>query len=345
MRRPKMTDKEHIQLAHGGGGELTAELVEGVILPALGGPQRPGGLTDGAIVPVGGVKFAFTTDGYVVRPLEFPGGDIGKLAVIGTVNDLAVMGARPLVMSLSLVIREGLEIALLGRLLKSAGRAAREAGVSIVTGDTKVVERDASDGLVVTTAGIGVVSDKAALGFHRVTAGDRIILSGPLGEHALAVMSQRRGLGFSSDLVSDCASLAPLTASLLESFGEDVHFMRDPTRGGLAAVLADLAEGTGRNVEVLEAAIPVNRAARAAAEMLGLDLLAAANEGKLIAVVAASAAERAVETLARHDMAAHASVIGTVGESSDNPLVELLTPIGGRRIVQRPYGEELPRIC
>jgi hydrogenase expression/formation protein HypE len=340
-----MVDREHIQLAHGGGGELTAELVEGVILPALGGPQRPGRLADAAIVPAGGIKFAFTTDSYVVQPLEFPGGDIGKLSVVGTVNDLSVVGAKPLAISLALVVREGLEIVLLRRLLESAGRAAREAGVSIVTGDTKVVERGASDGLVINTAGIGLIGERAALGFERVRTGDRIILSGPLGEHGLAVMSRRRGLSFSAELVSDCASLAPLTAALLDSLGENVHFMRDPTRGGLAAVLADLAEGTGRNVEIEEASIPVNRTARAAAEMLGLDLLAAANEGKLVAVVAASAAEEAVEVLMRHAIAAQAAIVGTVGRPSGSPLVEMTTSIGGRRILRRPYGEELPRIC
>jgi hydrogenase expression/formation protein HypE len=340
-----MVDKEHIQLAHGGGGELTAELIEGVILPALGGPQRPGRLTDAAIVPAGGVKFAFTTDSYVVRPLEFPGGDIGKLAVAGTVNDLSVMGAKPLAMSLALVIREGFEIALLGRLLESAGRTAREAGVSIVTGDTKVVEYGACDGLVINTSSIGLMHEKAALGFERVQTGDAILLSGPLGEHAMAVMSKRRGLSFTSELASDCASIAALSRSLLDRFGRDVHFMRDPTRGGLAAVLADLAEATGRGIEIREAAIPVNRAARAAAEMLGLDLLSAANEGKLVAVVAAEVAEQAVEVLARHDIAAHAAFVGIVGEPGDHPLVEMVTSIGGRRVVQRPYGEDLPRIC
>ncbi len=340
-----MMDKEHIQLAHGGGGELTAELIEGVILPALAGPQRPGRLTDAAIVPAGGVKFAFTTDSYVVRPLEFPGGDIGKLAVAGTVNDLSVVGAKPLAMSLALVIREGFEIALLARLLESAGRTAREAGVAIVTGDTKVVEHDACDGLVINTSGIGLLHENAALGFERVAAGDAILLSGPLGEHALAVMSKRRGLSFTSELISDCASIAPLSRSLLDRFGRDVHFMRDPTRGGLAAVLADLAEATGRGIEIRETAIPVNRAARAAAEMLGLDLLSSANEGKLLSVVAAGVAEQAVEVLARHDLAAHAAIIGVVGELGDHPLVEMVTTVGGRRVVQRPYGEDLPRIC
>jgi len=342
---PEMKDKERIQLAHGGGGELTAELVEGVILPALGGPQRPGRLTDAAVIYAGGVKLAFTTDSYVVQPLEFPGGDIGKLSVVGTINDLSVMGAKPLAISLALVIREGLEIALLRSVLESAGRAAGEAGVSVVTGDTKVVDRDASDGLVINTTGVGLVGERASLGFDRIRTGDRIILSGPLGEHALAVMSKRRGLSFSAELVSDCASIAAPAAALLDCLGEDVHFMRDPTRGGLAAVLADLADATGRNIEIEEASIPVNRTARAAAEMLGLDLLAAANEGKLVAVVAASRAEKAVEVLARHAIAAQAAIVGTVGQAGDSPLVEMVTCIGGRRVVQRPYGEELPRIC
>ncbi len=338
-------------MAHGGGGQLTAELIGELILPALGaaggraaGGQDPRRLTDAAEISAGG-RIAFTTDSYVVQPLEFPGGDIGKLAVCGTVNDLAVCGAVPKVLSLALVIQEGLEIALLRRVLESAGRAAAGARVAIVTGDTKVVEHGALDGLVVNTAGIGEVSPKAALGFGRVEAGDRVVLSGPLGEHGLAVMSLREGLSFTAELASDCAAIDGLTAGLVERLGDGVRFMRDPTRGGLAATLAELAAGTGRDVAIDEAAIPVNRTARAAAEMLGLDLLTVANEGKLVAVVAAGAAAEAAAILRSHDIARRAAVIGTVGEPGDPPCVEMATAIGGRRIVQMPYGEELPRIC
>jgi len=340
-----MVDKRHIQIAHGGGGQLSAELIREVILPALGGGQDGRRLTDAATLTAEGKRLAFTTDSYVVQPLEFPGGDIGKLAVCGTVNDLAAVGAAPLAMSLSLVIQEGLEIKLLRRLLTSAGEAAKAAGVQVVTGDTKVVERSACDGLVVTTSAVGVVHPAARLGFGRVAEADRILLSGPLGEHGLAVMIKRKGLSVSADLVSDCGSVAELAKALLDEFGPAVHFMRDPTRGGLAAVLADIAAGCGMDIEIDEAAIPVNPTVLAAAEMLGLDLLAAANEGRLVAVVEPQAAEKAVAILAKYDIASRAAIIGTVGAASDNPIVEMNTAAGGRRVVQMPYGEELPRIC
>ena len=352
-----MSDSERIQLAHGGGGQLSAELIEQVILPALsalGGPgQQAARLDDAAVLDAemlrrdgGGLgRLAFTTDSYVVQPLEFPGGDIGKLAVCGTVNDLAVSGAWPEALSLGLILQEGLEIALLRRVLTSAGKAAEDAGVAIVTGDTKVVGRDALDGMIMNTAGVGVVSEKADLGFDRIRGGDRIVLSGALGEHALAVMSKRESLSFSADLASDCASLHKLTANLVDELGSALRFMRDPTRGGLAATLVETSTAVGRDIELGESAIPVNPTARAAAEMLGLDLLAAANEGKLVAVVAPEAAETAVAVLARHEIASRAAVVGTVGEKNENPLVEMVTAVGGRRVVQMPYGEELPRIC
>lgn len=339
-----MVDREHIQLAHGGGGQLTAELIAQVILPALGGGQSPGGLTDAATVSLEG-PLAFTTDSYVVQPLEFPGGDIGKLAVCGTVNDLAVSGAVPRVLSLGLICQEGLEIARLQRYLESAGRQARQAGVRVVTGDTKVVERGGLEGLILNTSGIGQILPGADLGFGRIQRGDKVILSGALGEHGLAVMSLRKGLSFSSQLQSDCAPLHELTMALVERLGSAVRFMRDPTRGGLAAALADISASAQCDILVEEADIPVNRTARAAAEMLGLDLLSVANEGKLVAVVAAEAAEAAVELLRPFAIARHAAVIGTIGENSADPLVELATTAGGRRIVQMPYGEDLPRIC
>ena len=323
---------------------MTAELIRDVILPALGG-QDARALTDAAALVVRAGKVAFTTDSYVVQPLEFPGGDIGKLAVCGTVNDLAVCGARPMALSMGLVIQEGLEIALLRRVLESAGAAAEAAGVRIVTGDTKVVDREACDGLTINTAGVGTVPENARLGFDRINAGDKVILSGPLGEHGLAIMSRREGLSLSSELESDCAPLHELTATLVDSLGDAVHFMRDPTRGGLAATLVEISEAAGRNVEIEEAAIPVNRTARAAAEMLGLDLLTVANEGKLVAVVAPDAADKAVSLLREHPIASSAAVIGTIVSAEDHPLVEMLTTAGGRRIVQMPYGEELPRIC
>ncbi|HOD82921.1 MAG: Hydrogenase isoenzymes formation protein HypE [Planctomycetes bacterium ADurb.Bin126] len=338
-------DTSRIQLAHGGGGQLTAELIRDVILPALGGGQDPHALADAAVLETGGGRLAFTTDMYVVQPLEFPGGDIGKLAVCGTINDLAVCGAKPLALSMGLVLQEGLEIDLLQRVLDSAGRQARQAGIRVVTGDTKVVERSALDGIIVNTSGVGLIGADVRLGFDRIQSGDRVVLSGPLGEHGLAVMSQRKGLSFTADLVSDCAPLHELVSDLLDELGENLRFMRDPTRSGLAAVLADIAESRGVDIEIEESAIPAHRTARSAAEMLGLDLLQVANEGKLVAVVAEGAARRAVDVMRRHAIGSRAAVIGTIGPAGESPIVELATAAGGRRIVQMPYGEELPRIC
>ena len=320
-------------------------MIEEVILPALDGGQDPHMLSDSAILHLRGGPLAFTTDSFVVQPLIFPGGDIGTLAVCGTINDLAVAGAAPRALSMGLVLQEGLEIDLLRRVLASAGRAARQASVQIVTGDTKVVQRDACDGMTMNTAGIGEVLASAELGFERVQTGDRIVLSGPLGEHGLSVMSCREGLSFATELRSDCAPIHRLTAALVEQLGPAVRFMRDPTRGGLATTLVELASAAGKDIEMQEAAIPVNTTAYAAAEMLGLDLLTVANEGKLAAVVSSDAAEQAVEILACHQIARRAAVIGTVGRAADSPLVEMVTRVGGRRILQMPYGEQLPRIC
>jgi hydrogenase expression/formation protein HypE len=287
----------------------------------------------------------FTTDSYVVEPLEFPGGDIGKLSVCGTINDLAVCGARPVALSLALVLEEGLEMDLLRRVLVSAGQAARDAGVPVVTGDTKVVERRGQPGMTINTAGVGTVLPGAKLSFARVRTGDALILSGALGQHGLAVMCRRKGMSVAPTLASDCAPLDGLAADLIERLGPKVKWMRDPTRGGLAAALADLSAGAGRNIEIRQQAIPTDPTALAAAEMLGLDLLTVANEGKLLAVVAADAAAPAVKILRRHRLARRAAVIGSVGENAGVPLVEMITRAGGRRIVQMPYGEELPRIC
>ena len=333
-----------VVLAHGGGGELMNQLIHDHLLTPLNN-ELLSPLTDGAILPRPKGQLVFTTDSYVVSPLEFPGGDIGKLAICGTVNDIAVAGAKPAAMSMGLIIQEGLEISLLGRLLSSAGQAAGQAGVEVVTGDTKVVQRSACDGLMINTAGVGWVLAEARLGFEHVREGDCVLLSGALGEHGLSVMSLREHLSFTADLVSDCAPIGELTTALIAELGEDVHFLRDPTRGGLAATLAELSSSAGRDIEIREDAIPVNRTAEAAAEMLGLDLLTVANEGKLVAVVSRDSAERAVKILAGHEIASRAAVIGTVGPRADAAVVEMVTRVGGRRIVQMPYGEELPRIC
>lgn len=338
-----MMNNDVIQLAHGGGGQLTVELIEQVILPAVGG-QSAGELSDAAVLALDGT-LAFTTDGYVVQPLEFPGGDIGKLAVCGTVNDLAVSGAKPVALSLSLVLQEGLSIELLKRVLASAGLAARDAGVQIVTGDTKVMERGSIDGMVINTAGVGTMLAQASLGFGRIESGDALVLSGPLAEHGLAVMSQRKGLQFATELRSDCAPLGELCAALIDELGDRVKLMRDPTRGGLAATVVEIGRSCGRNMEIDEVTLPTNSVVRGAADMLGLDVLTVANEGKLVAFVSADAAEQAVDILRRFEIAQAAAVVGCVGQASDSPLVELVTKAGGKRIVQMPYGEDLPRIC
>ena len=339
-----MTRRDHILLAHGGGGQLTGELIAEVILPAIGG-QDATALADAAEVAWGDERVVFTTDSYVVQPLEFAGGDIGKLAVCGTVNDLAVAGARPVALSMSLVLEEGLEIDLLRRVLASAGEAARGAGVTIATGDTKVIDRRGEPGMTINTAGVGAPLPGGQLGFARVGAGDAVVLTGPLGLHGLAVMCRRKGLSIASSLESDCQAIHEMTAALVEALGPRVHWMRDPTRGGLAATLVDLARATGRDVEIRQRAIPTDPAATAAAEMLGLDLLTVANEGRLVAVVEAAAAEQAVNILAAQQAAPAPVIIGNVGEVANMPLVEMVTTAGGRRIVQMPYGEDLPRIC
>jgi hydrogenase expression/formation protein HypE len=331
-----------IVIAHGGGGELTRRLIAEHVLPKLGNSLLTP-LTDSAVLPATNGRSAFTTDSFVVQPLEFPGGNIGRLAVCGTVNDLAVMGAVPQVLSLAMVLEEGLPIHTLDRVVDSIAAAAAEAGVVIATGDTKVVERRRGDGMIITTAGIGAMREGVELSPRRIGPGDAVIVTGRIADHGLAVMSAREGLTFETKLLSDVAPLAGLVDSMLRP-GADVKFMRDPTRGGLAGVLADLAEDTGLSVELDEAAIPISRVARHTAEVLGLDPLTIANEGKVVAVVSASAARDVLAACRRHPLGAEAALVGRFVEASP-PLVELLTRAGGRRIVQRPYGEELPRIC
>lgn len=346
------TDADCVVLAHGGGGERMHRLLHESVLPALygkrgGGPQAGDGfppLTDAAVLPWHGEQLVFTTDSYVVAPLEFPGGDIGRLAVCGTVNDLAVMGAKPVALSLGLILEEGLPLGALERLLRSAAAAAEEAGVRLVTGDTKVIERRGGrDGLFINTAGVGVLGAGVRIGLERVAAGDCVLVNGPIAEHGLTILSVREGLEFETELVSDVAPLNGLIGSLLDS-GAAVKFLRDATRGGVAGVLADICEGTGLSVEVDEQAIPIRVAAQHAAEMLGLDPLSVANEGKVICVVAASDCGRALDALRSRPEGRAAACIGRV-VARKPPMVELRTRLGGRRIVQRPYGEELPRIC
>jgi hydrogenase expression/formation protein HypE len=327
--------------AHGGGGEMMNGLIRRHILGALGNAALAP-LTDGAILMCASPRIVMTTDSFVVEPLEFPGGDIGRLAVCGTINDLAVMGAEPLALSLGLIVEEGVPLALLDRVFASIAATAREAGVPVVTGDTKVIEHR-NGGLMLNTTGLGALRDDLDLGLHRVQPSDLILVNGTLGDHGMAVMSVRNGLEFDTVIRSDAAPLADLVQGVLRG-GVDLRFMRDATRGGLAGVLADIVDGTDHGVVIREADVPVRPAVRAATEMLGFDVLTVANEGKIVFVVARADADRCLDILRGHPFGREASVIGEVTAASV-PLVELETVAGGRRIVQRPYGEELPRIC
>lgn len=336
-------ETERVLLGHGSGGKLTAELIEGLIQPAFTNPVLDA-LDDSAQLDVGHPsKIAFTSDSYVVSPISFPGGDIGSLAVHGTINDLAMVGARPVALSLAFILEEGLPMADLRRVLHSARDAARSAGVPIVTGDTKVVGRGSGDGIFINTSGVGVLSPGVHIGSARVAAGDVILLSGTVGDHGVAVMAEREGLELGGPLSSDSAPLHELVAGLLEACPE-IHAMRDPTRGGLAATLVEIATRRGLGVEVDEAAIPVNEVVRGACELLGLDPLLVANEGKLVAFVPESAADRALETLRAHPLGRRAARIGRVTDQAPG-MVMLRTPIGGHRILDLPYAEPLPRIC
>ena len=340
---------ECIVLAHGGGGELMSRLIREHLVPPLSN-ERLAPLTDSAVLPRPASELVFTTDSYVVTPLEFPGGDIGRLAVAGTVNDLVVMGAEPVALSLGLILEEGLPFDLLDRIIASVADTAKQAGVEIVTGDTKVIERrapqptaTASDGLFINTAGVGQLRSGISLDLTRIQPGDVIIVNGTIADHGLAVMSRRSGIEFETELRSDAAPLNHLLARVLDT-GANVRFLRDATRGGIAGVLADINEASGLSIEVEEQHIPISPTARHAAEMLGLDPLTVANEGKVVCVAAWADADNVLDAMRQNPLGKHAACIGRV-TGSQPPLVELLTTAGGRRIVQRPYGEELPRIC
>ncbi len=331
-----------IVLAHGGGGAMMGRLIDDYIVAALDNATLRE-LADGAVLKNESSRIVMTTDSFVVVPLEFPGGDIGRLAVCGTVNDLAVMGGRPIGLSLGLIIEEGFPLARLRRILDSIAAAAREVPVDVVTGDTKVIEHGLGEGLLINTAGVASLDENVHTGFDGIAPGDAILVNGTIGDHGMAVMSVRNGLEFETPIVSDAAPLAGMIQSLLRA-GIGVRFMRDATRGGVAGVLADISERTGLSIEIHEDKLPCRPATRAAAEMLGFDLLSVANEGKVVIVVDPADADRALAMLREHKYGIEASMIGKV-TAGDPPLVELVTENGGRRIVQRPYGEELPRIC
>jgi hydrogenase expression/formation protein HypE len=339
-RSPKLRD-EIVTLAHGAGGKASRALVEGLFLPELGNPLLDA-LGDAAVFELGGVRLAFTTDSYVVKPLVFPGGDIGDLAVNGTVNDLAVSGATPCFLSAGFVIEEGFPIDSLRRIAASMARAAKAASVVIAAADTKVVERGNADGLYVNTAGIGVVPAEVELGPERVRPGDRVLVSGTLGDHGMAVLIARGDLDLEVDLRSDTASVHELAAALLELGA--VRWMRDPTRGGLATALNELAGQSGLAIALDETSLPLHPAVVGACEILGIDPLYVANEGKLAAVVAPDRADEALAVLRLHPLGAEAAIVGEV-RAEPPGMVLLDTAFGGSRIVDMLVGDPLPRIC
>jgi len=340
---PRVAD-DRIVLAHGGGGRLTHQLIEKIFIPAFGNPmleQRH----DGAIVPVNGSRLAFTTDSFVVRPLIFPGGNIGDLAINGTVNDLAMCGARPLYLSAGFILEEGLEIRTLREVVGAMQQAAANANVKLVTGDTKVVDKGKGDGIFVNTSGIGVIESSVPteVGPAAVQPGDVVIISGDLGRHGIAILSVREGLEFESPILTDCANVWPSVEALLNA-GIEVHCLRDLTRGGLATTLNEIASDRNICIKLEEALIPVNETVQGACEILGLDPLYVANEGRFAVFVPAAQADAALEVMKNVEVSQGAVRVGKVEESPVRTVV-LQSRIGGNRVVDMLSGEQLPRIC
>jgi hydrogenase expression/formation protein HypE len=338
---PVPIDAECVTLAHGAGAGASARLFEERLWPHLANAALAA-RHDGALLELGGARVAFTTDTFVVRPLEFPGGDIGSLAVHGTLNDLAMCGARPVALSCALVLEEGLALSTLERVIRSLGAASRAAGVPVATGDTKVVERGKGDGVYLNTAGVGLVPEGRSLRPDRVAPGDAVLVSGPLGAHGAAVLSVREGIAFESAIRSDSAHLGGLVEALLAAVPE-LHCLRDPTRGGLGAALHEIARGAGCEIEIAEEAVPVEEPVRAVCELLGLDPLFLASEGRCVVFAPESQAERVLQALRSDPLGRSAERIGRV--ASGRPRVVLRTRMGTRRLLLLPAGEPLPRIC
>ncbi|MCB1540554.1 MAG: hydrogenase expression/formation protein HypE [Rhodoblastus sp.] len=332
-----------VDLSHGSGGRAMAQLIADIFHAAFDNEWLRRA-DDQAVFDVPPGRLAMTTDGYVISPLFFPGGDIGSLAVHGTINDIAMSGAQPLKLTATFILEEGFPLADLKRIADSMGDAARKAGVPIVAGDTKVVERGKADGVFISTAGIGVVPDGLILSADRARPGDAVLVSGSMGDHGVAVMSCRENLQFDTDLLSDSAALHDLTALMVATAAPALRLMRDPTRGGLAATLNEIAHQSGVGVRIAEEAIPVSASVAAACELLGLDPLYVANEGKLVAIVARDAAEALLAAMRTHPLGAQAAIIGEI-VADDNCFVQMTTTFGGGRIVDWLSGEQLPRIC
>jgi hydrogenase expression/formation protein HypE len=337
-----LRDSPQVVMGHGGGGQMSAELVDHLFLPAFGA-QSEGGQADSAVFELGGVRLAFSTDTFVVRPLFFPGGSIGHLAVNGTVNDLAMSGAIPSHLSCGFILEEGTELSVIGRVAQDMGQAARIAGVALVTGDTKVVDAGHGDQVYVNTAGVGVVPAGVDIHPRRATVGDVIIVSGPIGVHGIAIMSVREGLEFGTQIVTDSAALHPLVAAML-TVCPDLHVLRDPTRGGLGTSLNEIARTANVGVRLVERSIPVPPDVANACALLGLDPLYVANEGKLVAFVPRESADAVLQAMRAHRLGNGAAIIGEC--VAEHPgMVVAGTTFGGTRVVDMPIGEQLPRIC
>lgn len=337
-----LRDYPHIVLGHGGGGKLSAELVEHVFLPAFQN-DRLAAMGDCSVFDMPAGRLAMSTDSYVVQPLFFPGGSIGELAVNGTVNDLSMSGAQPLYLSAGFILEEGFPIAQLIQIANQMGAAARRAGVTIITGDTKVVEKGHGDGCYINTAGVGAVPAGVNIGPTRAQPGDAVILSGTIGDHGMAIMSVREGLEFEAEIQSDTAPLNTMVASIIAAC-PDVHSMRDPTRGGLAASLNEIAQSSGCGIVIEEACVPVQATVQSACEILGLDPMLVANEGKLVCIVPGQCAMQVLEAMQSSPDGARAAIIGSV--VSEHPgMVVARTAIGATRVIATAIGEQLPRIC
>jgi len=337
-----ITNYKEIVLAHGSGGKLSQQLIQGIVLPQFRNELLEP-LHDGAVFALNGARVAFSTDSYVVSPIFFPGGDIGKLAVHGTVNDLAMCGARPLYLSVGFILEEGMPMRDFARVVGSMREAAAAAGVALVTGDTKVVDRGKADGIFINTSGIGIIPEGVSIAPVRARPGDKILLSGQIAVHGIAIMSVREGLEFETEIASDTAPLNGLVEVMLAAC-RDIHVLRDPTRGGVSSALTEIAQGAGVGMLIEEARIPIGEEVKGACEILGLDPLYVANEGKLLAIVPPGDAGRVLAAMRAHPLGSEAAIIGEV--TSDHPAFVLMkTRVGGTRVVDMLSGEQLPRIC
>lgn len=337
-----ITNYKEVTLAHGSGGKLTHQLIEKMVLPQFKN-EFLDPLHDGAILPINGARLAFSTDSFVVSPIFFPGGNIGELAVNGTVNDISMCGAKPLYLSVAFILEEGISMDDLWQIIQSMRQAAEKAGVLLVTGDTKVVDRGKGDKIYINTSGVGIIPEGVNISPANIKEGDAIIVSGEIATHGIAIMSVREGLEFETEITSDTAALNGLVKTILE-VSKDVRVLRDPTRGGVTSTLAEIAQSTKLGIHLEETSIPINEQVKGACEILGLDPLHVANEGKLIAVVPAEVTDSILQAMKNHPLGKKAAVIGKV--VADHPgLVTMKTSIGGRRVVDMLTGEQLPRIC